>query len=72
MTYLTMQHIPLKAAFLCQDCDSIGNNPSCCPACASAVLLGLAAVLDRDMAVEERTKILSYPRSVAAFTSMVA
>jgi hypothetical protein len=69
MTYLTMQHMPLKAAYLCQDCDSVGNNPSCCPACASGVLLGLAAVLDRGMAVEQR---LSYPRSVAEFTSMVA
>jgi hypothetical protein len=72
MTYLTMQHIPLKAAYLCQDCNSVGNNSSCCPACASGSLLSLAGVLDREMAVEERSMTLSYPRSVAAFTSMVA
>jgi hypothetical protein len=72
MTYLTMQYFPLKAAYLCQDCDSVGNNATCCPACASGVLLGLASVLDREMAVEERTMTRSYPRPVAEFTSMVA
>jgi len=47
MTYPAMLHIPLTYAYLCQDCNSIGNCSSQCPACASAVLLSLAGVLDR-------------------------
>jgi hypothetical protein len=50
MTYPNMQHIPLKSAYLCQDCNSIGNCSAQCPACASSVLLSLAGVLDRDLA----------------------
>ncbi len=42
MKYLSMQHIPLSFAYLCQDCSSVGNCPDQCPACASAVLMGLA------------------------------
>jgi hypothetical protein len=41
------QHIPLAKAYLCQDCDSIGNSAMRCPACASEVLMGLASVFDR-------------------------
>jgi RNA polymerase subunit RPABC4/transcription elongation factor Spt4 len=47
MTIGSQQFMPLTAAYLCQDCDSIGNNSTQCPACASEVLMGLAAVLDR-------------------------
>jgi hypothetical protein len=54
MTYPMMQHIPLKSAYLCQDCNSIGNCAVQCPACASAVLMNLACVLDRDGSKEER------------------
>jgi hypothetical protein len=50
MTYPMMQHIPLTSAYLCQDCNSIGNCSAQCPACASSVLLSLAGVLDRDLA----------------------
>jgi len=43
----TMQHIPLSSAYLCQDCDCVGNCSMQCPACASGVLMGLAGVLER-------------------------
>ena len=48
MTFAKMQHIPLKSAYLCQDCNSVGNCATQCPACASVVLLGLSGILDRD------------------------
>ncbi len=47
-----LQHIPLTSAYLCQDCNCVGNCSRQCPACASEVLLGLAGILDR--VVEER------------------
>lgn len=50
MTRLTMQHIPLRGAYLCQDCNAVGNCAMTCPACASTVLLGLAGVLNREQA----------------------
>ncbi|HVZ83338.1 MAG TPA: hypothetical protein VG893_06650 [Terracidiphilus sp.] len=52
MTSRMMEHIPLKSAFLCQDCDCVGNCATQCPACASTALLGLSAVLNRDGAEE--------------------
>jgi hypothetical protein len=45
--YLMLQHFPLSSAYLCQDCNSIGNNANQCPACASEVLMSLSAVLNR-------------------------
>ena len=42
------QHIPLEHAYLCQDCESVGNNARKCPACASAVLMCLSTVLNRE------------------------
>lgn len=45
-----LEHIPLSSAYLCQDCDSIGNCSSFCPACASPALMGLAGVLNRPQA----------------------
>ncbi len=53
MTRISMQHIPLASAYLCQDCNSVGNCSSQCPACASAALLNLAGVLDREMEVQQ-------------------
>jgi hypothetical protein len=47
------QFIPLARAYLCQDCDSVGNNAMHCPSCASDVLMGLAGVLDRKGKMEE-------------------
>ena len=40
-------HIPLAAAYLCQDCNCVGNCATRCPLCASEALMSLATVLDR-------------------------
>lgn len=48
MTSAMMNHMPLNSAYLCQDCDAVGNSSTQCPACASQVLMGLAAVLNRE------------------------
>ena len=53
-SFATTQHIPLRRAYLCQDCNSVGNCAEKCPACASEVLLGLAAVLNREAGVNVR------------------
>src|SRR5712672_2880206 len=45
----SLQHMPLTSAYLCQDCNSIGNCARQCPACASEVLMGLAGVLNREV-----------------------
>jgi hypothetical protein len=47
MTTVSMQHMPLTSAYLCQDCNCIGNCAQQCPACASEALMGLAGVLNR-------------------------
>jgi hypothetical protein len=44
-----LQHIPLSSAYLCQDCNSIGNCANQCPACASEVLMSLSVVLNREV-----------------------
>jgi len=49
MTVDLMNHIPLTSAYLCQDCDAVGNCATRCPACASGVLLGLAKVFGRQV-----------------------
>jgi ferredoxin len=49
MKFTSMQHIPLSSAYLCPDCNSIGNCAEHCPACASPILLALANVLDREV-----------------------
>ena len=48
MTFATMQHIPLMSAYLCQDCNCVGNSSKQCPACASEVLLSLSGILNRE------------------------
>ena len=48
MSLQNLQYIPLKSAYLCQDCNAIGNSSRQCPACASEVLLSLAVVLNRE------------------------
>ncbi len=45
----SLQHIPLASAYLCQDCNSIGNCARQCPACASEVLMSLSGVLNREV-----------------------
>lgn len=57
MRFTQMQHIPLASAYLCPDCNCIGNCASQCPACASPVLMALANVLDRK---PERDLVLPY------------
>ena len=42
-----MSHFPLNSAYLCQDCDTVGNSAAQCPACASQALMGLAVVFGR-------------------------
>lgn len=55
MTYPSMQHMPLSHAYLCQDCNCIGNCAKQCPACASEALMGLDSILNRK--AEERPQI---------------
>ncbi len=57
MSLQTLQHVPLISAYLCPDCNAIGNSSMQCPACASEVLLSLAAVLNR----QQRTVALESP-----------
>jgi hypothetical protein len=47
MTAAMMNYIPLNSAYLCQDCNAVGNSSTRCPACASEVLMGLAGVFNR-------------------------
>jgi hypothetical protein len=65
MTTPMLQHIPLKSAYLCQDCDCVGNSATQCPACASTVLLGLSCVLNRKEIVSD------IPKTTFAFSSVV-
>lgn len=62
-----MQHMPLSSAYLCPDCNSVGNCAWQCPACASSVLMNLAGVLDRESAAQEAQES-DYPY----LTAMVA
>jgi hypothetical protein len=48
MKVVSLQHMPLTNAYLCQDCNCVGNNAMQCPACASTALMGLAAILNRE------------------------
>lgn len=55
-------HFPLTSAYLCPDCNSVGNSAMQCPACASTVLLNLSTVLDRkvETVVEEIEREYEY------------
>jgi hypothetical protein len=72
MTAPMLQHIPLRSAYLCQDCNSIGNCAVRCPACASEVLLGLSAVLDREVVAERKPVAQMPPIAYTHYTAMVA
>jgi hypothetical protein len=67
-SYLMLQHFPLTSAYLCQDCNSIGNNANQCPACASEVLMSLSAVLNRsnDTMIESQYPSLPALAAVSA------
>ena len=60
MSTTELQHMPLSAAWLCQDCNSIGNCAKRCPACASSVLMSLATVLDRRGEDTEEVQVVEY------------
>ena len=55
-------HFLLTSAYLCPDCNSVGNSSKQCPACASTVLLNLSTVLDRkvERVVEEIEREYEY------------
>lgn len=53
MTFVSMQHMPLSSAYLCEDCHCVGNCAEQCPACASEALMGLAGVLNREQPREK-------------------
>jgi hypothetical protein len=65
-SYLMLQHFPLTSAYLCQDCNSIGNNANQCPACASEVLMSLSAVLNRSDNVIAESQYPSLPAIAVA------
>jgi hypothetical protein len=56
MQIVSMQHIPLTSAYLCPDCDCVGNSSRQCPACACEVLIALAGVLNRGVEPQAQTK----------------
>jgi len=66
MIMVSMEHIPLTRAYLCQDCNCVGNCAEKCPACASEALIGLAGVLNREPKKDEKRKKLTGLRPVAA------
>jgi hypothetical protein len=57
MTTDIKQHFPLTSAYLCPDCNSIGNNSMHCPACASDVLMALEGVLNRKITKKSKNRI---------------
>ena len=65
MTLRKMEHIPLSSAYLCQDCNCVGNCARQCPACASEVLMNLAGLLDRE-ATEQQQSVYSWLSAVVA------
>jgi hypothetical protein len=68
-----MQYIPLMSAYLCQDCDCVGNSANHCPACASTALLNLASVLNRgEMEAEIPMASFAYASSAPSSTALAA
>ncbi len=65
MNRARLNYIPLNQAYLCQDCNAVGNDSTYCPACASKALLGLARVFDRPETVST-AKVLLFPEWAAA------
>jgi|HubBroStandDraft_1064217.scaffolds.fasta_scaffold286375_1 hypothetical protein len=72
MKRISLQHIPLAGAYLCQDCNAVGNSAMNCPACASTVLLGLAGVLDREEALEQTPVMFLHSATYEHSMAMVA
>ena len=41
-------HLPLAGAYLCSNCNHVGNSSTVCPSCSdSTSLLNLSTILDR-------------------------
>jgi hypothetical protein len=53
MTFVSIQHMPLGRAYLCEDCNCVGNRAEQCPVCASEALMSLAGVLNREQPKEK-------------------
>ncbi|MFP5207261.1 MAG: hypothetical protein ACLGSH_18050 [Acidobacteriota bacterium] len=51
--------MPLSSAYLCEDCHCVGNCAAQCPACASAALMCLAGILNRQPSTG--TKQMNHP-----------
>jgi hypothetical protein len=64
-----MQQIPLVSAYLCQDCNCIGNSARQCPACASVALLGLAGVLNREPELKMQLSFAHAPVRLPAYAA---
>lgn len=71
MTYPKMLHFPLSSAYLCPDCNTIGNCPDQCPACACEVLMNLSGVLNRQPEAAAPAATIA-PRSYSELMRMVA
>jgi len=41
--------IPINAAYICQDCDHVGNRAEKCTKCSSVSVMGLAKVINREV-----------------------
>jgi hypothetical protein len=73
MTSPLLQYIPLMSAYLCQDCDCVGNSATQCPACASTALMNLASVLNRnEIEVEIPMAAFTYATSAPSSTALAA
>jgi hypothetical protein len=71
MPNLNMEYMHINSAYLCPDCNSIGNNSQRCPACTSTALLNLASVLNREVE-EEQILPYAYPSALDRLAAMVA
>lgn len=58
MTMAEMVHMPLARAWLCGDCDSIGNCAEHCPACAEGSLVAMITLINRDPVAERQNTAL--------------
>ena len=75
MTFVSMQHMPLSSAYLCEDCHCVGNCAEQCPACASSALMCLAGVLNRQQPIEQTQisySIASHPGRIEAMSAPLA
>lgn len=72
MTFVSMQHIPLSSAYLCEDCHCVGNCAEQCPACASNALMGLARILNREQPREKVQVSCARPPQVSCIGSTLA